>query len=375
MPNFSKKTSSKNVDEVMQKEFLFVSKSTTFNELVSILSNCALSAPLSKSALPLVESHQTKTFLGVAPCSEILKILHKKDRKFEKLTMKILKTEYEKMRNDGDEFSEEKFVKNIKKHFLQFEKNHFQEGEAYGTYISTGEYHPSPSSFDRSNVDFNNKKVMNPFSVSQYSSYRDLFPLPQQNNEEDSFSLFPTSSPHKKKKRKPRFSPKKVYNSDENVSLILSSSSSSVSHQHHHIAPPQSHQPQKHHFLSPISLKKAPSPRQFNQPLSNPTTTTSELDTNKHSPVSQEEEQSSPQQRIILPPKLSSPQLNQQQQIDPQTAQETNIILDDENPQLPRNVRSVKKIKVPPPPSNPNPPSLFFSLFSFLILKKKKKRG
>ena len=214
MTNFSKKTLNKTVEDLMQKEFLYVSKTSSFNELVSILSNCSLNAPISKSVLPLVESHEKKIFLGVVPCSELLKFLHKKDKKFEKLTIKILKSEMEKIKKSGEQFSEKNYINNIKNAFYEYERKFVKKEEAYGTYLKVES--PRNSSMK---LNFNNENVIDPYSVKQYSSYRDVFPLPKNEEDEHDNPFFSNSSPRKRKKNRAKL---KDYSSD-NTTLFLPS--------------------------------------------------------------------------------------------------------------------------------------------------------
>lgn len=81
-----------------------------------------------------------------------------------------------------------------------------------------GEYHSN----ENPNIDFKNKKVLNPHSISHYASYRDIFPLPKNKEESflEDFLDAKKKNQKKKKKKKKLFSKfRRNKNNEENLPL------------------------------------------------------------------------------------------------------------------------------------------------------------
>ena len=178
MPNFSTKTAGKTVDEFMETKFAFVSKSTTYNQVVAILGNSK-----STSALPVVETHSNMIFLGTTPAEELIKLLHAKEKLFERKVKKNLRKEFENARNSPEGFNKEKIIDAFKEAFRNVRKHDSAEIPEYGTVISDSE----------NSVDYSD----------EYTSYREMFPL-SLNREEDSLFKDLKIEEEKRKKRKKR---------------------------------------------------------------------------------------------------------------------------------------------------------------------------
>ena len=188
----------KKADELMETKFAFVSRTTSYNQLVSLLSHITTT-----SVLPVVDSHEHMIFYGTTTAEELIKLLHAKEKMFEKKCVKRLSEIHNSMK--GEDVKPSDIIEEFKRTFNVGNESGY---EAYGT-LKVGGLEVDSLQFSEG-----------------YTSLKDLFPLSRDTEKESLFKDLRAGVQEEEENMGKRKKKKKNKGSVEETESMLSHDSS-----------------------------------------------------------------------------------------------------------------------------------------------------